>query len=72
MAKGSVRCLCTICATPSPADCVRPAYRPALLGHAPHAMSGHYASADVGPLLELAIRVLKREETRTKLRVVNG
>lgn len=46
--------------------------RSALLGHAPHAMSGHYASADVGRLLELANRVLNREETRTVLRVVNG
>lgn len=46
--------------------------RSALLGHAPHNMSGHYASADVGRLLDLANRVLDRTETRTVLRVVNG
>jgi hypothetical protein len=46
--------------------------RSALLGHAPHSMSGHHASADVGRLLGLANLVLNREETRTVLRVVNG
>jgi len=46
--------------------------RSALLGHAEHSMSGHYASADVGRLIELANRVLNRQETRTVLRVANG
>lgn len=32
--------------------------RAALLGHAEHSMSGHYASADVGRLVELANLVL--------------
>ena len=32
-------------------------------------MAGHYASADVGRLLGQANLVLKREETRTVLRV---
>ncbi len=35
-------------------------------------MSGHYASADVGRLVELANLVLDRRETRTVLRVANG
>jgi hypothetical protein len=35
-------------------------------------MSGHYASADVGRLVELANLVLNRQETRTVLRVANG
>jgi integrase len=46
--------------------------RAAMLGHAEHSMSGHYASADVGRLVELANLVLKRHETRTVLRVANG
>lgn len=46
--------------------------RCALLGHAEHSMSGHYASADVGRLVMLANRVLDRQETRTVLRVANG
>jgi integrase len=46
--------------------------RCALLGHAEHSMSGHYASADVGRLVELANLVLNRYETRTVLRVANG
>ena len=46
--------------------------RAALLGHAEHSMSGHYASADVGRLIELANLVLNRQETRTVLRVANG
>jgi integrase len=46
--------------------------RSTLLGHAQHSMSGHYASADVGRLMQLANLVLNREETRTVLRVVNG
>ena len=46
--------------------------RSALLGHAEHSISGHYASADVGRLVGLANLVLNREETRTVLRVANG
>jgi integrase len=46
--------------------------RSALLGHAEHSMSGHYASADVGRLVTLANLVLNRRETRTVLRVANG
>jgi hypothetical protein len=45
--------------------------REVLLGHANHSMAGHYASADVGRLLDKANVVLKREETRTVLRVAN-
>ncbi len=43
--------------------------REVLLGHANHSMAGHYASADVGRLLEKANLILNREETRTVLRV---
>jgi integrase len=46
--------------------------RAALLGHADHSMSGHYASADVGRLVKQANLVLNRQETRTVLRVANG
>ena len=46
--------------------------RLALLGHAIHSMSGHYASADVGRLVTLANLVLNRDETRTLLRLANG
>jgi integrase len=46
--------------------------RCALLGHADHSMSGHYASADIGRLLRQANLVLNRQETRTVLRVANG
>jgi hypothetical protein len=46
--------------------------RGALLGHAEHSMSGHYASADIGRLLRQANLVLNRQETRTVLRVANG
>jgi integrase len=46
--------------------------RSALLGHAEHSMSGHYASADVGRLMKQANLVLNRQETRTVLRVANG
>jgi integrase len=46
--------------------------RAALLGHANQSMVGHYASADVGRLLQEANRVLNRQETRTVLRVANG
>ena len=46
--------------------------REALLGHANRSMAGHYASADIGRLLKLANLVLKRQETRTVLRVANA
>jgi integrase len=46
--------------------------RAALLGHANQSMVGHYASADVGRLLREANLVLRREETRTVLRVANA
>jgi len=46
--------------------------RAALLGHADHSMSGHYASADVGRLMRQANLILNRQETRTVLRVANG
>jgi len=68
----------TTCATRSPAGCALPAAgvsaedRAALLGHAEHSMSQHYASADVGRLLKLAKPVLHRGEPRTVLRVANG
>jgi len=45
--------------------------REVLLGHANHSMAGHYASADVGRLLNKANLILNREETRTVLRVAN-
>ena len=45
--------------------------RSTLLGHAQHSMSGHYASADVGRLLDQANLVLKRDGTRTVLRLAN-
>lgn len=46
--------------------------RNALLGHASSAMSGYYASADIGYLLKQANRILDRIATRTVLRVVGG
>jgi integrase len=46
--------------------------RCALLGHATHTMSGHYASGDLGRLMRQANLVLDRQETRTVLRVVAG
>jgi integrase len=46
--------------------------RCALLGHATHSMSGHYASGDLGRLMRQANLVLDRQETRTVLRVVAG
>jgi len=46
--------------------------REALLGHANHSMAGHYASADVGRLLEQANLLLNRSGTRTLLRVANS
>src|SRR5881392_1594667 len=45
--------------------------REVLLGHANHSMAGHYASADVGRLLNKANLILNRDETRTVLRVAN-
>ena len=46
--------------------------REALLGHANHSMAGHYASADVGHLLNQANLVLNRSGTQTILRVAHG
>jgi integrase len=46
--------------------------RCALLGHAEHSMSGHYASADVGRLVRQANLALNRNESRTMLRVANS
>lgn len=46
--------------------------RNALLGHKSASIPEHYASADIGRLIELANRVLDRQGTRTLLRVVNG
>lgn len=43
--------------------------REVVLGHATHSMAGHYASADVGRLLEQTNLILNREEARTVLRV---
>lgn len=44
----------------------------ALLGHAPHAMTDHYASADVGRLIEQANLILRRGGTCTLLRLARG
>jgi hypothetical protein len=47
--------------------------RAALLGHASRSMPEHYASADVGRLIDLANRVLDHSaEAVTILRVANG
>ena len=46
--------------------------RAALLGHEARSMPEHYATADIGRLIELSNRVLDRVGTRTLLRVVNG
>lgn len=46
--------------------------RSALLGHAVHSMSGHYASPDVERLLDQANMVLNRQDGVTALRVANG
>ena len=46
--------------------------RAALLGHACHSMPAFYASPDIGRLIGLANRVLKRTRTATILRVSNG
>jgi len=45
--------------------------REGLLGHANHSMAGHYASANVGRLLNKANLILNSEETRTVVRVAN-
>lgn len=46
--------------------------RAALLGHAEHSMSGHYASGDVGRLVEKANLALRRQETCTVLRLATA
>lgn len=46
--------------------------REALLGHANHSMAGHYASADVGHLLQQANLLLNRTGTRTLIRIADG
>jgi len=46
--------------------------RAALLGHAVHSMSGHYASPDVQRLMGQANLALIRQEIHTLLRVANG
>ena len=46
--------------------------REALLGHANHSMAGHYASADVGRLLNQANLILNRTGTQSVLRVADG
>jgi hypothetical protein len=46
--------------------------REVLLGHANHSMAGHYASADVGRLLNEANLVLNRNGTQTLLRIAEG
>jgi len=45
--------------------------RNALIGHKSASIPEHYASADIGRLIELSNRVLDRQGTRTLLRVVN-
>jgi len=46
--------------------------REVLLGHANHSMAGHYASADVGRLIEQANLIIGRGGTQTLLRVADG
>lgn len=46
--------------------------RNALMGHGGSSMPEHYASADIGRLIDLANKALDRQGTRTLLRVVNG
>jgi len=46
--------------------------REALLGHANDSMAGHYASADVGRLLQQANLLLDRSGTRTLLRAADS
>lgn len=46
--------------------------RNALMGHKSASIPEHYASADIGRLIELSNKVLDRQGTRTLLRVVHG
>lgn len=46
--------------------------RNSLMGHGGRSMPEHYASADVGRLIEIANMASNRSGTRTLLRVVNG
>lgn len=46
--------------------------RNALMGHSGASMPEHYASADIGRLIELANLAMTRQGTKTLLRVVNG
>lgn len=46
--------------------------RNSLMGHKSASIPEHYASADIGRLIELANKVLDRQGTRTLLRVVHG
>lgn len=46
--------------------------RNALMGHKSASIPEHYASADIGRLIELANKVLDRQGTRTLLRVISG
>jgi hypothetical protein len=46
--------------------------REVLLDYARHSTAGHYASADVGHLIQQANLILNRGDTRTVLRVANG
>lgn len=46
--------------------------REVLLGHANYSMAGHYASADIGRLIQQANLILDRGGTCTVLRVANG
>lgn len=46
--------------------------RNALMGHKSASIPEHYASADIGRMIELSNKVLDRQGTRTLLRVVNG
>jgi integrase len=46
--------------------------REVLLGHANHSMAGHYASADLGRLLEQANLILNRGGTQTLLRLADS
>jgi len=46
--------------------------REVLLGHANHSMAGHYASADVGRLVEQANLILNRGGTQTLLRIADS
>jgi integrase len=46
--------------------------REVLLGHANHSMAGHYASADLGRLVEQANLILNRGGTQTLLRLADS